>query len=68
MSQSNPEIERVKNALQREDPEDLIDVIVKSIRLQRLLYSVQPWDQEIHGPALFELRKSLEGIFGHELP
>lgn len=56
------ERQRVEEGV-RDNPEDVLEVVFAALRLERALYS-----REEYGPFLFRLRKSLEGIWGHDLP
>lgn len=47
----------------RDNPENVLEIVFAALRLERALY-----DQEEHGRFLFRLRKSLEGVWGHDLP
>lgn len=58
---------RVRNALDNCDPEDLVSIILAATDLQRELYKSR-CENRCGGDKLFKLRKALEGIFGHDLP
>lgn len=45
------------------DSDDLINIISAALAIERKLYA-----KEELGDSLFRLRKSLEGIWGHDLP
>jgi hypothetical protein len=57
------ERERFLSGLDSADSQDIQSITAASLRLERALY-----DREDHGPFLFALRKSLEGVWGHDLP
>ena len=58
------EAQRVKDFLSKEgNNEDLFSILVAAINLERRLYKRQDTIK-----ALFRLRKSLEGVFGQDLP
>ena len=55
---------RVWEAVNDDDEqEDIVAIIKCACELEKVLYK-----QKEHGSELFNLRKALEGIFGHDFP
>jgi hypothetical protein len=59
------EMERVREGLASADPESVLFIVVAALALEVALYSGVGVDE---GPSLFRLRKSLEAVWGHDLP
>jgi len=57
------ESDKLEHGLHAADHDDLRRVFAAALALERAMYAKQET-----GPLLFRLRKSLEGIWGHELP
>jgi hypothetical protein len=55
--------ERVKRGIANADEDDIFDIVVAAIRLEKAWYA----EQDL-GSKFFTLRKALEGIWGHDLP
>ena len=57
---------RIRQTIQKHNnEEDIVEVFVSAISLQRSMYNQS---KEAEDKFLFRLRKSLEGLFGHDLP
>ena len=57
------DLEQLESGLKSADPDEIQDIVAAALRLERAMYS-----GEDNGPYLFWLRKTLEGVFGQDLP
>lgn len=69
--------ERIEEGLKRASFDELVEIVSAAIRLKTTLYRYSGSGLSVSttndldtraGPDLFRLRKSLEGIWGHDLP
>lgn len=60
--------ERIEKAVDNpENFDELVNIVTAALELESILYSKGDWNYP-GGSRLFNLRKALEGLFGHDLP
>ncbi len=61
---------RVWEAIKKAEWEDIAEIVQCACNLEAALYitNCHSGDKEAFGKQLFRLRKSLEGILGHDIP
>jgi hypothetical protein len=57
----------IQEVLDDTSPDDLVPVVRAACALEKMMY-YNPHDTVNIGKKLFDLRKALEGIFGHDIP
>lgn len=63
MPEPDHERNRLQNGLRNAEFDEILDIVAAALRLEAALY-----DMEDSVAYLFRLRKSLEGIWGNDLP
>lgn len=58
----NEELERTREGIARASKEDIEEIIIAALKLEGAMYANKVTNE------LFRLRKSLEGVWGHDLP